>query len=320
METLSRSPHVPSMSISTSGRDSPLVFAPNSESEEWIREWQSIEAKELIDSQITAIDTETSVEDACDDLLSNDMSCIAIKDPSGASVSSPFLGLFDYADVNAFLTLAALQHMKSADELHDTPRAEEIVKAAKAGKVPVRLVSNLSEKDPLEVLPDTATLVDLLRVFATGIHRILIRSSTTDSPNQKYLGFVTDRSLLAYFHAHAQSSAPLSRFLANALHSLALPSISLRAAVVSCTASARVLDAMERMSEQGVSSIAVVEDTPATGPGQMTLLSAVSVTDIGKLVVPAQSNQILQMSLQQFVAQIKEPDGSIMETVIAIYF
>ena len=44
-----------------------------------------------------------------------------------------------------------------------------------------------------------------------------------------------------------------------------------------------MLDAMERMSEQGVSSIAVVEDIPATSPSSMSLLSAVSVTDIGKV-------------------------------------
>ena len=43
----------------------------------------------------------------------------------------------------------------------------------------------------------------------------------------------------------------------------------------------------------------VVDD--ATGG----LLSAVSVTDVGRVVVPAQSNQILAMSLKQFVARIK---------------
>ena len=41
-----------------------------------------------------------------------------------------------------------------------------------------------------------------------------------------------------------------------------------------------VLDAMKLMSEQGVSSVAVIDDV--TG----TLLSAVSVTDIGKVDPP----------------------------------
>jgi len=58
------------------------------------------------------------------------------------------------------------------------------------------------------------------------------------------------------------------------------------------------------MSEQGVSSVAVLDEDHGT------LLSAVSVTDIGKIVVPSESNQILSTSLQQFITHIKEPFGS----------
>ena len=121
---------------------------------------------------------------------------------------------------------------------------------------------------------------------------MLIRSDNAAPPPQ-YLGFVTDRSLLSYFHAHAQVSAPLSRFLGNPLHSLTLPSLSLRTAVISCSANACVRDAMRLMSIEGVSSVAVVEDgsgptaSPRLGLGQMTLLSAVSVTDIGKVCCPS---------------------------------
>jgi len=65
-----------------------------------------------------------------------------------------------------------------------------------------------------------------------------------------------------------------------------------------------VLTAMKLMSDEGVSSAAVIEED--TG----ILLSAVSVTDIGKIVVPSESNQILSAPLHQFIAQIKEPYGS----------
>lgn len=110
--------------------------------------------------------------------------------------------------------------------------------------------------------------------------KVLIRSSSEPS---SYLGFVTDRSLLSYFHSHSQFSAALNRYLSNPLHSLSLPSLSLRSAVVYNTASETVLDAMKLMSEQGVSSVAIVEDNPTAQ--SMNLLSAVSVTDIGKVCV-----------------------------------
>lgn len=111
----------------------------------------------------------------------------------------------------------------------------------------------------------------------------LISGKSEDSPTPEYIGFVSDRSLLSFFHAHAQMSAPLARFVANGLHNLALPSLSLRSAVVSCPSSSSVREAMTLMSTQGVSSVAVIDDGPAASPS--TLLSAVSVTDIGKVCV-----------------------------------
>jgi CBS domain-containing protein len=74
-------------------------------------------------------------------------------------------------------------------------------------------------------------------------------------------------------------------------------------AVIAAMSSASILDAMKLMSEQGVSSVAILEENSGT------LLSAVSVTDIGKIVVPSESNQILATPLHYFISQIKEPDG-----------
>jgi hypothetical protein len=61
---------------------------------------------------------------------------------------------------------------------------------------------------------------------------------------------------------------------------------------------------MRLMSEDGVSSIAVLDDD------NRVLLSAVSVTDIGRIVVPSESKHILSTPLHQFIALIKAPDGS----------
>lgn len=47
-----------------------------------------------------------------------------------------------FSDVNAFLTLAATQHRLASEDLKGKPRVQEILAAAKAGKVPVYLVSS----------------------------------------------------------------------------------------------------------------------------------------------------------------------------------
>ncbi|OCH89284.1 hypothetical protein OBBRIDRAFT_29150 [Obba rivulosa] len=293
-----------SMSSTSTRSESPLVFsaAPNADSEEWVKAWRQILARDLIDSPVVTIDAETSVEDACDMLLSKDLNCLAINGlPGSPPRNTPYHGLFDYADVNAFLTLAATRHKLAPEEFRDKPRVQEIVAAAIAGRVPVHLVSNLSEKNPLETLSHDATLISLLSVFARGTHRVLIRSPP---PSNSFLGMISDRHVLSWFMTYAQQTPSLLRFITNPLHSLALPSLYLYMAVIAAKATECVLDAMRLMSDEGVGSVAVIEEE--TG----SLLSAVSVTDIGKIVVPAQSNHILSMSLGQFVALIKEPDGS----------
>ncbi|KAI0690806.1 hypothetical protein BC835DRAFT_1362981 [Cytidiella melzeri] len=283
---------------------SPLAFqaAPNPDTEDWIKLWETIPARDLIDTPVVTVDSEASVEDACEVLLSKHVSCIAInRASSGSPADTPFLGLFDYPDVNAFLTLAATRHRWSPEELRGKPRTEEIIAAAKSGRVPVRLVSNLSEKNPLEVVPHDATIISLLAIFSRGTHRVLIRAP---AHSNNFLGFVSDRSLLEWFTASAQKSPSLGAYLYTPLSNLALPSLHLYTSVVAAKASDSVLDVMRLMSDCGVSSVAVIEEEGGT------LLSAVSVTDIGKLVVPSQSKTILSMPLNQFISLIKEPDGS----------
>ncbi|KAF7325854.1 hypothetical protein MKEN_00436100 [Mycena kentingensis (nom. inval.)] len=270
--------------------DPPVVVADDpDDAGQWLQEWQTVCANQLVDTRIVEVDAEATVEEACELLLSENIACLAVKDGS----ADEYIGLFDFADVNAFLTLAAT---RPAPE--DNPRADAIVSAARTGRVPIRLVSNLSEKNALEVLPNSATVISLLEVFSRGAHRVLVRSPSS-SPTP-FLGIVSDRRLLTWFADYA----PATSFLETPLSSLHLPSLHLFSLVVTATSTSTVLDAMRLMSEEGVSSVAVLDDESGA------LLSAVSVTDVGRLVLPSQTNQILNMPLQQFVALIKAPDGS----------
>lgn len=85
--------------------------------------------------------------------------------------------------------LAATQNKSTQKEDPTDPdRAEKIIAAATAGHVPVRLVgsktslsrfipnypncsSDLSDKNPLHILPHDADLIDLLALFAEGAHK-----------------------------------------------------------------------------------------------------------------------------------------------------
>jgi len=67
-----------------------------------------------------------------------------------------------------------------------------------------------------------------------------------------------------------------------------------------CTA----LDAMTLMSDEGVSTLAVIDED------QRHLLSALSVTDIARIVVPSENSQILSTPVLQLVARIKDAIGA----------
>jgi hypothetical protein len=88
---------------------------------------------------------------------------------------------------------------------------------------------------------------------------------------------VSDRGLLSWFSSYAQKAPALQNYLSNTLDQFSLPSLNLYASIVATTSNCNVLDAMRLMSEQGVSSVAVLDED--TG----MLMSAVSVTDIGQV-------------------------------------
>ncbi|KAL1730634.1 hypothetical protein EV714DRAFT_210482 [Schizophyllum commune] len=267
-------------------------------SDEWLRQWEGVLARDLMEASIVTIDAKASVEEACDKLLSSDLPCLVVE---SSDPSHPFSGLFDFSDVNAFLTIAATNHTYTQEELHASPRVEKVVNAARAGSVPVRLVSNISEKNPLEVVAYDANIVDLLQVFSRGAHRVFVRSEDWSD----FAGMVSDGRLLSWLQDFATKTRALEPFMACSLRELPLTSLHMFDAIIHCKTTDVVLDAMRLMSEEGVSSVAVIDDLE-----RKALHSAISVTDIGKIVVPAGSNQALSMPIHEFIKLAREPYGA----------
>lgn len=88
---------------------------------------------------------------------------------------------------------------------------------------------------------------------------------------------VSDMSLLSWFSAYAERTPAFQTYLTTSLYALTLPSLHMYSSVVATSSTAQVLHVMRLMSEQGVSSVAVIDEDSGT------LLSAVSVTDVGKV-------------------------------------
>ncbi|KAF7763435.1 hypothetical protein Agabi119p4_7972 [Agaricus bisporus var. burnettii] len=281
-----------------------------------IGSWKGVYARDIIESKVVTVDANIEVEEACNKLLSESIDCLVIVDsaspPSMMGRDDHRTGLFDFSDVNAFLTLAATRHTLPPDIIRENARLNRVVEAAKAGKVPVRLVSNFSDKNPCVVLPYNANVISLLEVFARGTHRVFVQNTIPPVPgsnNPQLLGMVTDKGFLSWFAKYAKGEgrtlqSPLGRLLSRSLYELAFPLLNIHTAVVAASSVATVLDAMRLMSEDGVSSVAVLDEESGI------LLGAVSVTDIGQFVVPSQTNHILGTPLKQFVSTVRLPYGS----------
>lgn len=157
---------------------------------------------------------------------------------------------------------------------------------------------DFSDKNPYVVLAHDANLVSVLEVFARGAHRgtcmkrrikerglsiglkVFIEnmeaSGTTTGNN--LVGMISDKRLLSFFSL-LSSSAAFQRFTSKPLYEFSYTPLNLRRAVVAASSVATVIDAMRMMSEEGVSSIAVVDEESGM------VIGGVSVTDVGRVSV-----------------------------------
>ncbi|KAJ3554529.1 hypothetical protein NP233_g12404 [Leucocoprinus birnbaumii] len=299
-----------------------LILEP--ERDELINRWKGVFAKDIMETKLVIVNADMTVEEACDKLLSEGIECLVVVDstpptspglPSSdrdpAKETSNWIGLSDFSDVNAFLTLAATRHTLSPDIIKSNERLDRIVEAAKAGRVDVRLVSDFSDKNPYFSLPQDADLISVLELFARGAHRVFIENTDpqaeTAVSSANIVGMISDKHLLSFFASYITSSSPLSptpnipsttstsspplqRFTSRALLEVSYSLLDIHRVVVAASSVATVMDAMRLMSEEGVSSVAVVDEENGM------VIGGVSVTDIGRVVVPSQIYSVFPSS------------------------
>ncbi|KAF8326791.1 uncharacterized protein EI90DRAFT_3156394 [Cantharellus anzutake] len=288
-------------------------------------EWERLIPDGALDETIVRISGDERVETACERLVSSDeVSCLLVtKTTPDGKPHEEYLGLFDFADVNVFLLLAIGAYVPSSEELaQDSQHAGQlrtIITAVKEGSdVFVKDAFNLSEKNDLLLLQeDQSTVISLLQAFSQGRHCIVIRKMDgtvkgvlSDRRFVRWLADDVSTHLARLFVLHPGFQFPpymtsQENKFSDVESTLALPlcelEIGVNKHVVSLSSEASVLDAMRLMCEENVSSVAVVDT--------QNLLSAVSVTDIGKLVATSEDRAVLTLPLNQFISMIKFQHG-----------
>jgi CBS domain-containing protein len=67
------------------------------------------------------------------------------------------------------------------------------------GCFPTDRPADLSEKNPLVMLRNDASLTTLLEIFSRGTHRVLV-----EGPEQQVKGIITDSTLVKYFASNVR--------------------------------------------------------------------------------------------------------------------
>lgn len=283
----------PPASARRQSTSSAVSDTPSSVSVPLGQEWYEVPLGDLVQREhLITVDADTSVEQAFNIMDENDLTSLPVRDhtePNTTKVSHTF----DYADLNAYLLLV-LGHLEPLDESADT--LENVQRARQGRPVPVQFVSQLGIADPYVVVPATATLLTAAEILGNGVHRIAVSDPVN---TEDVIGVISQRRLVRYIWENARSFKSLEPLLQRSLADLDIGSKH----VMHIDADDPVIDALQLMHNEGVSSLAVVDSSQ-----NMMLIGNISIVDVRLLTKYSQS-PLLKSSCKQFLHVILSKRG-----------
>ncbi|KAI9248573.1 hypothetical protein BDA99DRAFT_446229 [Phascolomyces articulosus] len=259
-------------------------------------DWCMIPAGTLMKTQkVITIDGALPVEEACNVLIKNNISSAPVYD--SAKSTTDYVGMFDYGDVIAYLLLVLLDqvpghHVQQQTEGESFEITDIIRRAIQGQSVPVRLASDLSQKNPFYSILPESTLLSAIEEFACGTHRVCVLD-----PNGGIQGILSQSTVVEYLYNNRKQFPSIEKLYGQTLRQLGLGETE----VISAGSDARVLDALSLMSKNGVSSVAVVGSNGVA-------LGNISMTDI-KHVMKDFKHNLLWTTCFQFVSMVRTEQG-----------
>ena len=127
-------------------------------------------------------------------------------------------GTFDYSDLNAYLLLVV--GLAQPDE-HQLTRFKELAQKGREGKaIPMKDVKDLGRKEPLVFLGRSSPLTQVVEIFGSGIHRlVIVEERSTD-----VVGVLTQLRLVEFFWENRAQFSPIEPLFHKTLRELDLGS------------------------------------------------------------------------------------------------
>ena len=266
-----------------------VTLNPNSAAGSFPRDWQDVQMNQLVQREnLVFVEGDTSVESAFDTLAQHQFTSLPIRiHPTDTSISDTF----DYADLNAYLLLV-LGNIEPTDR---SPETLEMVAKARSGKpVPVKFAAQLGVKNPFISLKSTSTISNAVDILGNGVHRIAI----TDAANPNIVvGVLSQRRLIRFLWENGRLFKSLESLYQCSLEDLGIGSKK----VISINGDKLVIDALQKMHDDGVSSLAVIDSAN-------NLLGNISIVD-SRLVTKSSQKSLLRTTCKQFLSIILNKRG-----------
>lgn len=234
------------------------------------------------------VDGDTSVENAFEILALHQFTSLPIRLSSADTTISD---TFDYADLNAYLLLV-LGRIEPVDQSEEM---QQYVALARSGRVvPVKFAARLGVKNPFITLTSNDTISTAIGFLGNGVHRLAV----ADAANPKVMvGVLSQRRLIRFIWENGRMFKSLEPLFQQSLDELGIGSKE----VISILGDKLVIDALQQMHDEGVSSLAVTD-------ANNNLLGNISIVDV-RLVTKSSQKSLLRSSCKQFLSVILNKRG-----------
>ncbi|CAB4255843.1 Sds23p [Maudiozyma barnettii] len=271
--------------------------------------WQHIRLSQLIESnKLISIQSDLDVEHAFNTLIQYHLSSLPVQQRPNDRCN--YL-TFDYNDLNFYLLLVL-----NKININDLKLTKE---CQNGGNVPVGDLIKRTPKDPFFKLAETDNLSNAINILGSGVHRIAI----TDVTMTTIKGILSQRRLVKYLWDNARSFIDLEPLFNSSIKDLNIGVLNYgqgqagqstinnsnndssnnnsKSRVISVNGNQPLIDALLKMYNERISSIAVVDD-------QYNLIGNISVTDV-KHVTRTSQYPLLNNTCRHFISVILNTRG-----------
>ncbi|KAK3320052.1 hypothetical protein B0T19DRAFT_451398 [Cercophora scortea] len=256
----------------------------------WVgRDWRDITLGELtLPEEVRWAELDTSVEEATMALIkSNSSNVVLVRE---AAESKTAVSTFDHNDLNAYLLVVV--GLAKPDEENMRLYNEISKKAQEQTPISLREIQSLCRKEQLVTMPADSTLDGAIEAFGGGIHRILVTNQ-----NQEVVGILSQLRILEFFWNEAVNFPVIDRLYELKLRDLQIGTTQ----IIAINADAPLADALLLMNNEGLTSVAVVDNG-------LNVVGNISTADVRHLTSAA-SLPLLKSSCMHFISVILSERG-----------